>query len=368
MSRVARDGELARKRGAAGRASASSVEPRTKKQRLVPDSVDEALKSFTDTLEVARQHPVVPDVAAFLEASQKQLARLAKQAEKHLAVLQEFADRNLAAATAACEQAAQNERNFEALMAAAWRENEVVDLAAADELDDLAVDDVLARQRAKIRSFLRKRGAALRVQACHGNPHAMPGMPLYARFAEALQRVGSKRIRLAFHGTPEENIDAICREGLDPARRSRQAMGPGGAPGGRHPASGPLRVSCARRVFRDGRGDKPQLLPRRAQDACVCCAHRPQRHHGRQRAGAGRAQPRTPPGALAHWRGMVPHHDMLTRFCPHRLSQPLFVLTFSGLCEEDDAAGTVPAVPPGAGTAPAAKRPGSASARAGAKR
>ena len=59
------------------------------------------------------------------------------------------------------------------------------------------------------------------------NPHSLPGTPLYERFFAAWARVPDKSMRLVFHGTPEKNIDAICREGLDPKRRSGQALGPG---------------------------------------------------------------------------------------------------------------------------------------------
>lgn len=41
------------------------------------------------------------------------------------------------------------------------------------------------------------------------------------------ERVPDQTIKLCFHGTPEANIDAICSEGLDPARRAAQAHGPG---------------------------------------------------------------------------------------------------------------------------------------------
>jgi hypothetical protein len=34
-------------------------------------------------------------------------------------------------------------------------------------------------------------------------------------------------VRLVFHGTPEKNIDAIAREGLDPTKRHAQRFGRG---------------------------------------------------------------------------------------------------------------------------------------------
>ena len=59
------------------------------------------------------------------------------------------------------------------------------------------------------------------------NPSAAPGGELYARFAAAYNRARDQSIRLVFHGTAEANIDAICRDGLNPALRSGQAHGPG---------------------------------------------------------------------------------------------------------------------------------------------
>ena len=50
---------------------------------------------------------------------------------------------------------------------------------------------------------------------------------LYNRFVESWQRVPDQTVKLCFHGTAEANIDAICRDGLDPKRRSGQAYGPG---------------------------------------------------------------------------------------------------------------------------------------------
>ena len=35
------------------------------------------------------------------------------------------------------------------------------------------------------------------------------------------------KVDMVFHGTPEANVESICREGLDPKRRAGQAMGPG---------------------------------------------------------------------------------------------------------------------------------------------
>jgi hypothetical protein len=39
--------------------------------------------------------------------------------------------------------------------------------------------------------------------------------------------VQNKHIKLVFHGTPEQNIEPIMRDGLDPQRRRGQALGKG---------------------------------------------------------------------------------------------------------------------------------------------
>jgi len=71
------------------------------------------------------------------------------------------------------------------------------------------------------------------------NPLALPGMPLYERFAAAFAveqdalgevdrlRASQMLIRLAVHGTPAVNIESLCRNGFDPDRRVRQRYGPG---------------------------------------------------------------------------------------------------------------------------------------------
>ena len=94
-------------------------------------------------------------------------------------------------------------------------------------VDDSGLLDVLADQRKSIRSWLATNASGLHIVACDANPHSMPGKPLYNRFVESWQRVPDQTVKLCFHGTAEANIDAICRDGLDPARRSGQAYGPG---------------------------------------------------------------------------------------------------------------------------------------------
>ena len=87
--------------------------------------------------------------------------------------------------------------------------------------------DVLADQRNSIQDWLANNAKGLNVTACDPNPHSMPGKPLYNRFVESWQRVSDQTVKLCFHGTAEANIDAICRDGLDPKRRAGQAHGPG---------------------------------------------------------------------------------------------------------------------------------------------
>ena len=94
-------------------------------------------------------------------------------------------------------------------------------------VDDSGLLDVLADQRNSIQDWLAKNAKGLNVTACDPNPHSMPGKPLYNRFVESWQRVSDQTVKLVFHGTPEQNVNAICQQGLDPKRRSGQAHGPG---------------------------------------------------------------------------------------------------------------------------------------------
>jgi hypothetical protein len=67
------------------------------------------------------------------------------------------------------------------------------------------------------------------VRDVYANPAAMPDGELYRRFKVAQEQAKDKSVRLVFHGTREDNIECICREGLDPSRRGAngQAHGPG---------------------------------------------------------------------------------------------------------------------------------------------
>ena len=100
--------------------------------------------------------------------------------------------------------------------------------ARADAISnaDMAGRDVLLKVRASIPLFLEERASGLNVTKVSPNAHAEVGQPLYERFLTAWVETNMK-IELCFHGTPSANIEAICREGLDPRRRSGQALGRG---------------------------------------------------------------------------------------------------------------------------------------------
>ena len=62
------------------------------------------------------------------------------------------------------------------------------------------------------------------------NPAAEPGKRLYERFMAAWAWSASKKMKLVFHGTPQQNVAAILENGLDPNRRgasSGQRLGQG---------------------------------------------------------------------------------------------------------------------------------------------
>lgn len=87
--------------------------------------------------------------------------------------------------------------------------------------------DVLAEHRSNVQRILQNQARGLRIVDIAENPYSKPGQPLYNRFVTAWQEVQDQSVVTAFHGTAEENIDSICRTGLDPARRNGQAMGKG---------------------------------------------------------------------------------------------------------------------------------------------
>jgi len=92
-----------------------------------------------------------------------------------------------------------------------------------------AAQDILHNQRNQIRSWLASQAALLNVKDVSANPAAMPDGNLYQKFKAAHAAAKDKSIRLVFHGTQEANIEAICRDGLNPGKRGvhGQAHGAG---------------------------------------------------------------------------------------------------------------------------------------------
>ena len=97
-------------------------------------------------------------------------------------------------------------------------------LAAARRRDpstELTNDDLLCEQRQGLEARCNASAAQLRLRVSRlwHNPRSQPGQPLYERFVAAWQRVPDKTLRLVFHATKDANMDAICRDGLNPAKR-----------------------------------------------------------------------------------------------------------------------------------------------------
>ena len=61
------------------------------------------------------------------------------------------------------------------------------------------------------------------------NVHAKQGGTLYKKFKAARDNlpVADRKTVLAFHGSPDKNIDSICVNGYNSALRSGQSYGPG---------------------------------------------------------------------------------------------------------------------------------------------
>jgi len=79
---------------------------------------------------------------------------------------------------------------------------------------------VLQRHHANLRAFLNVRAPALAFTAISELlPAALPASATFQRFLASWQQAEDKSIILAFHGTPEENVESISISGLDPARR-----------------------------------------------------------------------------------------------------------------------------------------------------
>ena len=98
--------------------------------------------------------------------------------------------------------------------------------AAAEEAEGLA-RDVCWKLRRDVSTFVARAAKQLEVEKVEHNPASEPGQPLYERFKRAVDHASDKTIRLVFHGSPEQNMEAISREGLDPKRRRGQAYGTG---------------------------------------------------------------------------------------------------------------------------------------------
>ena len=101
--------------------------------------------------------------------------------------------------------------------------------AAAEEAEGLA-RDVCWKLRRDVGTFVARAAKQLEVENVEHNPASEPGQPLYERFKRAVDHASDKTIRLVFHGSPEQNMEAISREGLDPKRRGSavgQAYGAG---------------------------------------------------------------------------------------------------------------------------------------------
>jgi hypothetical protein len=142
------------------------------------------------------------------------------------ASLHQASNMDLASMQAARERRRQARREHARMMA------DAVDLEAEPE-------DLLVEQRASISELIKQAapkcqipgapprfGRSLQLEVWL-NPRSLPGCSLYERFVAAWGQVPDKTIRLVFHGTPEANINCICRDGLDPRRRNGQVHGSG---------------------------------------------------------------------------------------------------------------------------------------------
>ena len=91
------------------------------------------------------------------------------------------------------------------------------------------VDQNILTKRDGVDRFLNQFSGTLRVVNLVENQSAKSGGNLFRRFQSAWRRLGTdqRQTILAFHGTPEANIQSICTNGFDPTRRSGQAYGPG---------------------------------------------------------------------------------------------------------------------------------------------
>lgn len=81
----------------------------------------------------------------------------------------------------------------------------------------------------EVEKFLKQFSGTLNVVELKKNPHAKPGGALYKDFIAVRDQlpVADRKTCLAFHGSPDQNIDSICAKGYDSSKRSVQAYGSG---------------------------------------------------------------------------------------------------------------------------------------------
>ena len=93
----------------------------------------------------------------------------------------------------------------------------------------LHVDQNILTKRDAVDAFLKQFSSVFNVVNLVENPSAKSGTQLFKRFQTAWKGLNpnKRKTMLAFHGTPEANIQSICTNGFDPSRRKGQACGPG---------------------------------------------------------------------------------------------------------------------------------------------
>jgi len=95
-------------------------------------------------------------------------------------------------------------------------------------LPSAACTDVLASER--LSALERVANMSTSLVALSGMMHlpaSQPGAELYMRFVDEMARMPQHTLVLAFHGTPEPNVDPIGAHGLDPAMRVGDIRGHG---------------------------------------------------------------------------------------------------------------------------------------------
>ena len=188
-------------------------QPQQESQRLSsPDPMDVAAAADDPQPQLPLSRRAAVDNAAQLEA-----VRAARKKCKKKAASGDFAEHFFAALNAERQPRLEQERERHAQ----WLQDE------ARLRREAATRDLLWEQRRALKTFLESKAEGLRIREVWSNPESFPGRRLYDRFRRAWEAVPESGLRMCFHGTNEANIDPICRDGLDPARRAGQAMGPG---------------------------------------------------------------------------------------------------------------------------------------------